>query len=96
MFACLCDKQANKHLGHTTGYMNLHKPTSEVIIELKDKYDVTVMLTIVCVCVCVCVCVLQEVVAATLDLEDVRSYRGEACQPHMVSGLHPVQSTRIS
>ena len=30
-------------------------------------------------------CVLQEVVTATFDLEDVRSYRGEACQPHLVS-----------
>ncbi|XP_031425622.1 glutamine-dependent NAD(+) synthetase isoform X2 [Clupea harengus] len=26
-----------------------------------------------------------EVLCATLDLEDVRSYRGERCQPHMVS-----------
>lgn len=27
---------------------------------------------------------LQEVLTATLDLEDVRSYRGERCHPHMV------------
>lgn len=35
---------------------------------------------------------LQEVVTATLDLEDVRSYRGERCHPHMVSnaGKHKV------
>ena len=30
-------------------------------------------------------CVVQEVVTATFDLEDVRSYRGETCQPHLVS-----------
>lgn len=31
-------------------------------------------------------CTLQEVLTATLDLEDVRSYRGERCHPHMVRG----------
>lgn len=31
---------------------------------------------------------LQEVITATVDLEDVRSYRGELCQPHMVRQHH--------
>ncbi|XP_033842416.2 glutamine-dependent NAD(+) synthetase [Periophthalmus magnuspinnatus] len=30
-----------------------------------------------------------EVLTATLDLEDVRSYRGERCHPHLERGLRP-------
>lgn len=35
---------------------------------------------------------LQEVVTATLDLEDVRSYRGERCHPHMVGNAEKIES----
>ncbi|KAM3876874.1 glutamine-dependent NAD(+) synthetase [Diretmus argenteus] len=36
-----------------------------------------------------------EVVTATLDLEDVRSYRGEVCQPHMESEPKPCHRVRV-
>uniref|UniRef100_A0A672KMM4 Glutamine-dependent NAD(+) synthetase n=1 Tax=Sinocyclocheilus grahami TaxID=75366 RepID=A0A672KMM4_SINGR len=35
---------------------------------------------------------LQEVVTATLDLEDVRSYRGERCHPHMHKPYQRIQT----
>ncbi|XP_042271924.1 glutamine-dependent NAD(+) synthetase isoform X1 [Thunnus maccoyii] len=36
-----------------------------------------------------------EVIAATLDLEDVRSYRGEVCQPHMESEPKPCHRVKV-
>ncbi|KAK7912854.1 hypothetical protein WMY93_013065 [Mugilogobius chulae] len=36
-----------------------------------------------------------EVITATLDLEDVRSYRGEACHPHLENGLKPCHRVKM-
>ncbi|KAM9764761.1 glutamine-dependent NAD(+) synthetase isoform 1-T1 [Menidia menidia] len=36
-----------------------------------------------------------EVITATLDLEDVRSYRGELCQPHMESEPKPCHRIKV-
>ncbi|XP_041844861.1 glutamine-dependent NAD(+) synthetase [Melanotaenia boesemani] len=36
-----------------------------------------------------------EVITATLDLEDVRSYRGEVCQPHMGSEHKPCHRIKV-
>ncbi|KAM9860636.1 glutamine-dependent NAD(+) synthetase [Aulostomus maculatus] len=36
-----------------------------------------------------------EVITATLDLEDVRSYRGEVCQPHMESKFTPCHRVKV-
>uniref|UniRef100_A0A1A7WZD9 Glutamine-dependent NAD(+) synthetase n=1 Tax=Iconisemion striatum TaxID=60296 RepID=A0A1A7WZD9_9TELE len=37
----------------------------------------------------------KEVIPATLDLEDVRSYRGELCQPQMGSELRPCFRVKV-
>ncbi|XP_047437605.1 glutamine-dependent NAD(+) synthetase [Mugil cephalus] len=37
-----------------------------------------------------------EVITATLDLEDVRSYRGELCQPHMESEPKPCHRIKVN
>uniref|UniRef100_A0A8P4JWC7 Glutamine-dependent NAD(+) synthetase n=1 Tax=Dicentrarchus labrax TaxID=13489 RepID=A0A8P4JWC7_DICLA len=36
-----------------------------------------------------------EVITATLDLEDVRNYRGELCQPHMESEHKPCHRVKV-
>lgn len=36
-----------------------------------------------------------EVVTATLDLEDVRSYRGETCHPRLETGLRPLHRVKV-
>uniref|UniRef100_A0A8C6WYW7 Glutamine-dependent NAD(+) synthetase n=1 Tax=Neogobius melanostomus TaxID=47308 RepID=A0A8C6WYW7_9GOBI len=36
-----------------------------------------------------------EVITATLDLEDVRSYRGEECHPHLATGLKPCHRVKV-
>ncbi|XP_026234551.1 glutamine-dependent NAD(+) synthetase isoform X3 [Anabas testudineus] len=36
-----------------------------------------------------------EVITATVDLEDVRSYRGELCQPHMESEPKPCHRVKV-
>lgn len=36
-----------------------------------------------------------EVITATLDLEDVRSYRGEMCHPHMETDLKPCHRVKV-
>lgn len=37
-----------------------------------------------------------DVITATLDLEDVRSYRGEKCHPHLETGLKPCHRVKVN